>query len=71
MSEKSTIVKDGEQVVNWKLEMLYRFEIRYDETVSCSLDTFMFDGHEFDTKYAGYLIQFLKQKLTPQDHGQN
>lgn len=69
--EPKGIAKEGEQVISWNTDLLFRFEIRYDNAVAASHASFLFDGHEFNTKYARYLIEFLKQKLLPQDYGKN
>ena len=43
--------------------MLDRLKKRHDQAVKAADGSFIFDGHEFNTDYAGYLIQYLETKL--------
>lgn len=39
-----------------------KLEKRYKEAVKKKEDVFTFDGHEFVTNYAKYLLQYLKMQ---------
>ena len=42
-------------------ETLTRLRRAYDQAVSANQSQFVFDGNEFDTRYAGYLLQYVTQ----------
>lgn len=48
-----------EKVV-WSPSKLKRFERAYKLAIKKKVQTFIFDHHEFDPAYAGYLIEYLK-----------
>ena len=43
--------------------MLDRLKKLHAQAAKAGEESFMFDGHEFYTGYAGYLIQYLETKL--------
>ena len=49
--------------INWTPDMLGRFKIIYDSAVSGKHNSFVFEGNEFVTPYAKYLIEFLESKF--------
>lgn len=51
--------KDDRKVINWTPAMLRRMKTAYKAAVEGGRDTFVFDGNEFVTSYAKYLIQYL------------
>jgi hypothetical protein len=46
--------------ITWTPEMLKRFKDAYERAINGGNDSFMFDGNEFVTPYAGYLIEYLE-----------
>ena len=42
---------------------LARFEVAYNMAVKYGLEKFMFDNNEFVTKYAKYVIEYVKTKF--------
>jgi hypothetical protein len=50
-------------VLQWTRPMLTRFEKEHRKARDTRLDKFTFDGHDFDTSYAQYLIEFLKTEF--------
>jgi len=51
--------------ITWTRPMLKRFKIVYSRHVAHSdHGVFIFDGHEFDTGYAKYLIEYLETLLS-------
>ena len=51
------------KTINWTLPMLKRFKKEYQKAVSNKSDLFTFDGNEFVTGYAKYLLEYLEMKL--------
>ena len=49
--------------INWTRPMLERFKKAYADAVAQGLDDFIFDGNEFVTDYAKYLIEYLDGRL--------
>jgi len=47
----------------WTRQMLWRFKKAYFKAVKERQVCFMFDGHEFVTDYAKYLISFLANRF--------
>lgn len=47
--------------INWTREMLARFKKRYQQAVDKSEEQFNFDGNDFVTDYAKYLIEYLDE----------
>lgn len=51
------------ETVVFTLKKLERFEKRYKKAVADGEETFEFEGHEYVTAYAKYLIAFLSGQL--------
>lgn len=51
------------EVSTWARVELQQFESVYKKAVAEDADTFVFDGHEFVTNYAKYLIEYLEGLL--------
>jgi len=60
---KFTIKMKKLKQINWTPDMLGRFKIIYDSAVSGKHNSFVFEGNEFVTPYAKYLIEFLESKF--------
>lgn len=54
---------DNNPVITWDRPMMQRLQARYDLAVKNKEDRFTFEGHEFVTDYAKYLLQYLGDKL--------
>jgi len=54
------------QTINWTADMLKRLKAAHHKAVSSRADQFVFDGHDFDTRYAKYLIEYLEPKFKGQ-----
>lgn len=50
-------------IINWDRAMLERFKIAWIKARAAKLDSFKFDGNEFVTSYATYLIEYLEGVL--------
>lgn len=50
-------------MINWNRPMLERFKAAYKEAVENDQIAFTFDGNEFVTGYAKYLIEYLEGVL--------
>jgi hypothetical protein len=54
-----------EQVkILWDMPKYRRFKVAYNSAVAANQEHFNFDGHEFVTSYAKYLLEFLRETLT-------
>lgn len=51
------------KTINWTEPMLKRFKQMHKEAVEKHIDGFKFDGNEFNTSYAGYLIEYLEEQF--------
>lgn len=51
------------KIVNWDQAMFERFKIAYGKAVEEKRESFFFDGNEYLTSYAKYLIEYLKTKF--------
>lgn len=51
------------KTINWTAEMLERLKKAYAHAVETNLESFEFDGNEFNTNYAKYLIEYLDNTL--------
>ena len=47
-------------MINWTRPMLSRFIQAHDAAAKGKQTMCIFDGNEFDTGYAGYLIEYLE-----------
>lgn len=52
--------------ITWTRELRDKFAVAYEEAVAQRKDVFTFDGHEFVTSYAKYLLQYLDSQLIAQ-----
>lgn len=52
--------------MTFTLDTYLRFKAQYLKAVSNHQTQFTFDGHEFLTEYAKYLLQYLKPKFEKQ-----
>ena len=50
---------DSNTTIHWTHEMFVRFKAAYGDAVRDKVPDFKFDGHDFYTKYARYLIAYL------------
>ncbi len=50
-------------IITWTKPMLARFRRRYAEAAAKQEDTFVFEGNQFVTNYAKYLIEYLGSQL--------
>ena len=50
-----------EKQIQWNAPMLKRFKKEYNK--SSQKESFIFEGNEFLTSYAKYLIEYLQTKL--------
>ncbi len=55
--------KEDTNTTDWDRPMLRRFKREYAEAVENKEESFRFDGNEYDTEYAKYMICFLDTKL--------
>jgi len=53
----------GYPVITWTRLKLRCFVTAYGDAQREGVDVFIFDGHEFYTGYAKYLIEFLETRL--------
>lgn len=51
------------KTVSFDKAKLKRLQTAYDGAVGAGANTFEFDGHEYLTRYAFYLIQYLQSKV--------
>ncbi len=49
--------------ITWTAEMLMRFRGAYKEATEAETEQFTFDGNEFVTMYAKYLIEYLEAQF--------
>lgn len=49
--------------VEFTAESFKRFKARYDEAVKKSEESFVFEGNEFLTAYAKYVIEYIETSL--------
>ena len=63
-SQDRLTAKDS-RVIEWDRPKLERFKKVYSAAVAqrTNDDVFEFDGHEFNIKYAKYLIEYLDSRL--------
>ncbi len=55
--------KNGTSVlIEWTQPKFRRFKAEYARQSKAGADTFSFDGNEFVTAYAKYLIEYLKMR---------
>ena len=50
-------------MVGWTHVKLARFRVAYEDAKAAGQTEFLFDGNEFLTKYAAYLIEYLETRL--------
>lgn len=55
MAEQPIVTFDG--------DVLKRFKTAYDNAVAADSVDFVFEGNEFLTEYARYLIEYLEKKF--------
>ncbi len=55
--------EEQQNSVSFTKESFKAFQRLYAATVEAKQDTFMFEGNEFFTGYAKYMIEFLKGKF--------
>ena len=53
----------GGKTVTFTAESIKRFEQTYDEANAKHVDRFVFDGNEYVTGYAVYLLEHLKERF--------
>lgn len=64
MTNEDPNVNTGRQVVmTWDVETTKALEDAYQEALSDDLATFTFQGREFVTPYAAYLIMYLASEF--------
>lgn len=51
--------------ITWTRELRDKFAAAYEEAVRQHKDVFTFDGHEFVTSYAKYLLMYLNERMPP------
>jgi hypothetical protein len=51
------------QHISFTKTKVRELQIMYDKAVSNNVDTFIFDGKEFLTSYAKYLLEYLKGEV--------
>ena len=51
---------DKEKTIEWTPEKLARFKAAHRKASDARCNEFTFDGHEFATGYAMYLIEYLE-----------
>lgn len=56
-------MSDQAEMIAWTRPMLERFKKTFKQAETNGADSFMFDGKEFVTLYAKYLIEYLETKL--------
>lgn len=49
--------------VNWTAAMLIRFRMAQHKAMLVHLESFMFDDNQYNTGYAGYLIEYLEEQF--------
>jgi hypothetical protein len=54
---------EGMTTASWNKARLARFENSYNAARARNADAFEFDGHEFITSYAKYLIRYLHDEF--------
>ena len=54
-----------EQKIQWTESKLNRFKVTFSKAVKEEQPSFRFDGHEFVTGYARYLIAYLSTQKLP------
>ena len=52
--------------MNFNLQTYIRFKSEYQKAVKGNQKQFTFEGHEFLTEYAKYLLQYLKPRFEKQ-----
>ncbi len=57
--------QEGTGDIKWTEEMLKRFKIVVKRAKDDKQDALTFDGNLFDTRYAGYLIEYLEMQFYP------
>jgi hypothetical protein len=62
MIESKLPEKPG-KMITWTRPMFERFKIAHKKAVDEKRESFMFDGNEFITNYAKYLIEYLGGKF--------
>lgn len=50
-------------VIHWTIPMLMRFKRAYADALASHQASFVFEGKQFMTGYARYLIEFLEGEL--------
>lgn len=53
------------KMIRWTHEMRERLRAHYNAARAAGKDTFMFDGNEYVTRYAKYLLEHLDNQLPP------
>ena len=62
----STEQNDSPVVIDWGVpDRFKRFKAEYEKQRAAGNAEFTFDGHQFVTGYAKYLIEYLKTLLPP------
>lgn len=51
--------------ITWDHPMLIRFKARFEQAKTANESQFSFEGNEFVTDYAKYLIEYLETRLVP------
>jgi len=54
---------NAQGVIEWNREKLHRFKVAYNWAVAQHNKEFTWDGYEFVTDYAKYLIMYLEGEL--------
>jgi hypothetical protein len=49
--------------ITWNIVKVMKFDKRYMTAKQEGAETFEFDGHEFVTNYAKYLLEYLKRQF--------
>lgn len=51
--------------ITWTRELRDQFAAAYEAAIAQRKDMFTFDGHEFVTNYAKYLLMYLNERMPP------
>ena len=54
---------EGSRVVQFTKFTLYKFKKRYEKAVSDKEEVFTFNGNQYVTPYAKYLIEYMEGKF--------
>ncbi len=55
--------REKQEYIQWTPLMFKAFKKAFDAACKANVEQFVFDGHDFLTAYAKYLIEYLEPKL--------